>query len=209
MPPMRRAHAPPLPGCCAGRHPVFLIDRARAQLQPANQTGAVRANQDASSVQRIQAVPENGPLTSQARKGGNVRQCKEERTATRRGWDSNPRDPQGSTRFRGVRIKPLCHLTASSRPRLGGCSSAGRSAGWRSGPATSSGAPGPSRTGDLQLRRLLLYPPELPGRAVRLTVGLWSCGSADWSRGAAGRRVARRPRFERGTSASAGQRSIP
>ena len=31
-------------------------------------------------------------------------------------------------------------------------------------PGFGCGAPGPSRTGDLQLRRLLLYPPELRGR---------------------------------------------
>ncbi len=36
------------------------------------------------------------------------------------------------------------------------------------------GAPGPIRTGDLQLRRLPLYPPELPGR-----MGCGGCGGRD------------------------------
>ena len=46
------------------------------------------------------------------------------------------------TRFRVVRIHPLCHLSTASQ----------------------SGAPGLIRTGGLQLRRLLLYPTELRGR---------------------------------------------
>ena len=56
------------------------------------------------------------------------------------------------TRFRVVRFHPLSHLSAlaSSCSRFG----------------LDTGAPGLIRTGDLQLRRLLLYPSELRGRGL-------------------------------------------
>ena len=33
----------------------------------------------------------------------------------RRGWDSNPRYPYGYTRFPGVPVKPLLHLSGNTK----------------------------------------------------------------------------------------------
>ncbi len=39
----------------------------------------------------------------------------DERFPKRRGWDSNPRCPEGQTGFRDRRIQPLCHLSGFER----------------------------------------------------------------------------------------------